>query len=1242
MKALQNPKILGSLLVGSVGAQQANEIQNQLSLGNISLDDVYDTLINFASSPAVSIINEMQTTPSGEVYAPDQEQIDAERKFNEELNKKITTASETPKADILITPDVQETFEPLITLPPEFKLDQEGFTPAPEVKPSDYIMKSEEKKTDLKPNEKIFNQIAGVKNHTVERDPNDLFLEGWEKMIFPSPKQIGSIGNYAVAIDPMKRSDNNFLLVKDGKVHATLELATAMGQDKVLELDAIGVPAEMQGQGIAKDVLNELFKLADANGVTIQGVAQPFGNKALNKKQLISFYKNMGFEVRGDEITRKPVIAEEKSSLVPPIDFSVIPENTPISVKPVPKKVAVDKGLSENEGVYMANVDGQNVDLKNKTFNTANISVTPEGIPKFDVQNAINRDIEKVPGSKLTKVNLFKKSAGWKWLDKPEGGNDSFLVSVEQGGKHYYTLDTNMTADTQLKYYPNEKSEPRLRPTAYDDLVLGNKVGEIDVRGKKHPVYDSIEVSSPKQAVGADVTPKIEMINVPEKSQKDFFETSYEYDTYDGRIEDMEYRYHGGVGDLGDNQAAKTIQKIDGYDDYVMYLQEQAENFLGPEFKGFRITNTKEVMQLLNKQNKNKIKSFTLNPKQAVKFGYFANEAFMDSITTQPRGDLLIIESPIKSTSLVMRGRSEEAEVVSNTARTSIKQSRIYNPYTGEVVYEPTEGPLVGTQPHQFETLIRTESDIAPFISDLQSKYTKTDVTPKTVYSPQDSILKDEIRPVLTKDLLKPQYLNKLKEDDDISCGQCYAASEAAFHMYGKDNGFKSYVLNSKTFPEGLDEGDTHWFLKNKEGEIIDPTAEQFGDITIPYDKGKGTGFLTKNPSNAAQQIIDRVNQNNAQILSGADFISQDIKITGSGKNNKILVNDILTFLDKGKKRDLYNPEDFKAAVNEAVSEIEYQLAQDITGKGWYDEDIEKSMGILEKINPKVIEDPLLKELSLFLTGISSAMTPVGGDFKIAIQMINNFTETGILPSTNPVTGKQWNRNTNLKRQIDFAQKLIDQKGLEGFMSFLFDPISRREINTLRKELANLGPIDPKLDIKSGETIGIDDKNMFGTDAFGPKLGPFLANLHGQSDNNVIDIWNVRGMNRRFGNMFIRDQEGNILTNKEGNIMVADQPRSQKERAQFIRFMNEVASLTNLSVRDAQAILWYYEQGLYTKLGVPSEPKKYSEVAEKFLEEQSNVSQGSLSSSDGIKNKINVPKKKQGGYVIPLPKIDML
>ncbi len=313
MQALKNPNVLGTLLVGAVGAQQADEIQNQLSTGNISLDDVYDTIVNFTASPVIGAINEMQTTPAGQVFAPKESDIEAERKFNEELNKRVTFPTEEKKVtvdDVGFT-EVQQDFEPLITLPPEFKLEQEGFTPAPEVKPSDYIMKSEEKKEDLKPNEKIFNQIAGVKNQNVERDPNDLFMEGWEKMVIAQPKQIGSLGDYAVAIDPMKRSDNNFLLVKDGKVHATLELATTMGQDKVLDLDAIGVPVEMQGQGIAKDVLNELFKLADENGVTIQGVADPFGSKTLNKKQLLNFYKSMGFKTRGDEITRKPIIKEE-------------------------------------------------------------------------------------------------------------------------------------------------------------------------------------------------------------------------------------------------------------------------------------------------------------------------------------------------------------------------------------------------------------------------------------------------------------------------------------------------------------------------------------------------------------------------------------------------------------------------------------------------------------------------------------------------------------------------------------------------------------------------------------------------------------------------------------------------------------------------------------------------------------------------------------------------------------------
>jgi len=70
MKALSNPNILGSLLVGSVGAQQADKIQNDLSSGNMSLDDVYNSLVNFAASPAVSFLKDeeepTQLTPTKE------------------------------------------------------------------------------------------------------------------------------------------------------------------------------------------------------------------------------------------------------------------------------------------------------------------------------------------------------------------------------------------------------------------------------------------------------------------------------------------------------------------------------------------------------------------------------------------------------------------------------------------------------------------------------------------------------------------------------------------------------------------------------------------------------------------------------------------------------------------------------------------------------------------------------------------------------------------------------------------------------------------------------------------------------------------------------------------------------------------------------------------------------------------------------------------------------------------------
>lgn len=78
--------------------------------------------------------------------------------------------------------------------------------------------------------------------------------------------------------------------------------------------------------------------------------------------------------------------------------------------------------------------------------------------------------------------------------------------------------------------------------------------------------------------------------------------------------------------------------------------------------------------------------------------------------------------------------------------------------------------------------------------------------------------------------------------------GNCYVASEAAYHLLGgKKAGWKPMHMKTST--------DTHWFLKHKSGLILDLTANQFK--TKPdYSQGIGSGFLTKQPSKRAQKLM--------------------------------------------------------------------------------------------------------------------------------------------------------------------------------------------------------------------------------------------------------------------------------------------------------------------------------------------------------------------------------------------------
>lgn len=81
--------------------------------------------------------------------------------------------------------------------------------------------------------------------------------------------------------------------------------------------------------------------------------------------------------------------------------------------------------------------------------------------------------------------------------------------------------------------------------------------------------------------------------------------------------------------------------------------------------------------------------------------------------------------------------------------------------------------------------------------------------------------------------------------------GNCYATSEAFYHlMGGKAAGWKPKTV--------FHEGATHWFVEHESGMIVDLTASQFEEGP-PYGLAVGRGFLTKEPSKAAREMMDRM-----------------------------------------------------------------------------------------------------------------------------------------------------------------------------------------------------------------------------------------------------------------------------------------------------------------------------------------------------------------------------------------------
>jgi len=246
----------------------------------------------------------------------------------------------------------------------------------------------------------------------------------------------------------------------------------------------------------------------------------------------------------------------------------------------------------------------------------------------------------------------------------------------------------------------------------------------------------------------------------------------------------------------------------------------------------------------------------------------------------------------------------------------------------------------------------------------------------------------------------------------------------------------------------------------------------------------------------------------------------------------------------------------------------------------------------------------------------------VPANAKITTSIIKHYFETGDI-ATNPPLPKTtfsglkdvgWgSRQKTVAKSLKIIKYLVDKFGEDGFADWWLSTHTLKEMTDIRKATGLGGA-------PGGLRGGMDSLHL-GSMIIGDKLGRFSLNINGY-DGVTKDVWFTRAYNRHFGKM---------RGGKKNEVLGA--PRNFKERDRMEQYVKEIQKNLvdkNLSQRDIQAILWFFEQNLYTSLGVKSIPGSFSEGAENVIKQIRSGVLGSNASKASFKQRVQGKGELEG------------
>lgn len=215
-----------------------------------------------------------------------------------------------------------------------------------------------------------------------------------------------------------------------------------------------------------------------------------------------------------------------------------------------------------------------------------------------------------------------------------------------------------------------------------------------------------------------------------------------------------------------------------------------------------------------------------------------------------------------------------------------------------------------------------------------------------------------------------------------------------------------------------------------------------------------------------------------------------------------------------------YSPEARKIIADAIADEVIYNLGKE-SGKnavGWYDAALKKAKETYEQVFPELRQDKDREMLFDAILGIASQGNDVHSNAVFAGRMYHLITREGMTlgQATKALSGTFGKQTVAIEKNYAKLEHLLDTNGYDRMREFFNTKASVGELNAiLRKDETLFGP--------SGKSLKIDgaaEQTVSGWMVFGPKIGSFINNLHGDYSTLTADLWFSRTWNRMLGYVF--------------------------------------------------------------------------------------------------------------------------